>query len=153
MSIDIGKVDEKVKHIILAEDDADDYFFFSLAISEIPIKVLLTRAEDGEKLMQLLEEKVPDILFLDLLMPCKNGQECLHTIRSDRRFDQLPIIVYTSMDDIANIEFCFREGSNLYAVKPANLADLKAVLERILAIDWQKMLYFPTLSKFVLRPQ
>lgn len=139
--------------MLLADDDDDDYFFFSIAISEIPINVLLTRAEDGEKLMKLLEEKVPDILFLDLLMPCMKGHDCLRSIRSDRRFDGLPIIVYTSMDDITNIELCFREGSNLYAIKPTNVDDLKSMLDRILMIDWKKMLYFPTFSKFVIRPQ
>lgn len=144
---------EEATHVLLADDDDEDYFFFSIAISEIPVKVLLTRAEDGEKLMQLLEVKIPDILFLDLLMPCMKGHDCLHSIRCDRRFDKMPIIVYTSMDDIANIEFCFRERSNLYAIKPSNVNDLKSLLDRILTIDWKKMLYFPTFSQFVVRPQ
>lgn len=153
MSEDREGAEGTVTHVLLADDDDEDYFFFSIAISEIPIKVLLTRAEDGEKLMQLLNEKVPDILFLDLLMPCMKGHECLQSIRSDRRFDRLPIIVYTSMDDIANIEFCFRERSNLYAIKPTNVDDLKSILDRILTIDWKKILYFPIFSKFVIRPQ
>ena len=151
--VDGKSAEEKVTHVLLADDDEEDYFFFSIAISEIPIKVLLTRAEDGEKLMQLLDKKIPDILFLDLLMPCMKGHDCLHSIRSDRRFDKLPIIVYTSMDDIANIEFCFREGSNLYAIKPSNIDDLKSMLDRILTIDWKKLLYFPVFSKFVIRTQ
>lgn len=140
-------------HVLLADDDDEDFLFFSIAMSEIPIKVLLTRAEDGERLLRMLDEKVPDILFLDLLMPCMNGQECLHAIRSDRRFDQMPIIVYTSMDDMVNIEFCFRERSNLYAIKPSNVEDLKSILDRILAIDWKKLLYFPTFQNFVIRQQ
>ena len=140
-------------HVMLAEDDEDDYYVFSLAIAEVPLKVLLTHAEDGEKLMRLLNEKLPDILFLDLRMPCKDGHECLREIRADKRFDKLPIIIYSSLEDLRNIEMTYRAGANLYAIKPSTLNDLTAVLERILRVDWKKMLYFPTLPQFVLRAQ
>jgi DNA-binding response OmpR family regulator len=140
-------------HVLLAEDDDDDYFLFSLAIAEVPFKVLLTRAEDGEKLMRLLDEKTPDILFLDIMMPCKTGHECLREIRANRKYDKLPIIIYSSLDDLKNIELCYREGSNLYAIKPTSYHDLKDILERVLSVDWKKVLYFPTLSQYVLRTQ
>jgi len=142
---------DSLTHVLLADDDDDDYLFFSMAIAEISFKVLLTRAEDGEKLMRLLEEKMPDILFLDLHMPCKGGKECLAEIRANKKYDILPIIIYSSMDDLQNIEYCFRGGANLFAVKPASYADLKTVLERILTVDWKKVLYFPTFSQFVMR--
>ena len=140
-------------HVLLAEDDDEDYLVFSLAVQELSFRVILTRAEDGEILFKLLDEQHPDILFLDLLMPCKDGRQCLKEIRANRKYDTLPIVVYTSMHDLKNIEFCYREGSNLYALKPGSLSELKNVLEKIFAIDWKKMLYFPTLAEFVLNPQ
>jgi CheY-like chemotaxis protein len=143
--------EEVDRYVMLAEDDDDDYYMFSLAIKEVPIKVLLTRAEDGEKLMRLLDEKTPDILFLDLLMPCKDGQECLQEIRAIKKYDNLPIIVYTSMEDLRTIEFCYRQGANLYALKPISFQELSGLLERLLLMDWKKVLYYPTLSQFVVR--
>ena len=62
--------------ILLADDDADDRFFFGKALKELPISTELTTVEDGEKLMSYLlknSEKLPDVLFLDLNMPRKNG--------------------------------------------------------------------------------
>lgn len=140
-------------HVLLAEDDNEDYFVFSLAIQELSFSVILTRAENGEILLKMLEEKHPDILFLDLLMPCKDGRQCLKEIRANRKYDTLPIIVYSSFHDLKSIEFCYREGSNQYVFKPGTLSELKQVLEKILAIDWKKMLYFPALAEFVLNPQ
>jgi CheY-like chemotaxis protein len=140
-------------HVLLAEDDDEDYFVFSLAVQELSFRVILTRAEDGEILLKMLDDKHPDILFLDLLMPCKDGRQCLKEIRSNRKYDTLPIVVYSSLHDLRSIEFCYREGSNLYALKPGSLTELKNVLEKIFAIDWKKMLYFPTLAEFVLNPQ
>jgi len=140
-------------HVLLAEDDDDDYYIFSLAIEQIPVTVLLTRAENGELLLKLLDEKTPDILFLDLYMPCKDGHQCLREIRANKKYDSLPIIIYSSLSDLRNIEFAYRQGSNLYAIKPSSFQELKAVLEKILTIDWKKMLYFPPLTDFVLNPQ
>ena len=140
-------------HVLLAEDDDEDYFIFSLAIKELTFKVILTRAENGDILLKLLDENNPDIVFLDLLMPCKDGRTCLKEIRSNKKYDTVPIVVYSSLNDLKSIEFCYREGSNLYAIKPSTLQELKTVLEKIFSIDWKKMLYFPPRSKFVVNPQ
>jgi len=105
---------ETPTHVLIAEDDDDDYLIFSVAIEEISYSVLLTRAVNGEVLLNMLERNLPDILFLDLLMPCKDGKECLREIRSNRKFDNVPVIIYSSLSDIVNVDYCFREGSNLY---------------------------------------
>jgi len=137
-------------HILLAEDDEDDYFIFSLAVQELSIRVMLSRAENGDILLKLLDEKIPDLLFLDLLMPCRDGRTCIKEIRANAKYDTLPIIVYSSMRDMNNIQFCYREGGNLYVFKPSSLPELKDVLERILTIDWKNMMYYPPLSGFVI---
>lgn len=144
-------VNQELTHVLMAEDDDDDYLIFSLAINDLTtVKVVLTRAENGDILMRLLGEKHPDLLFLDLLMPCKDGHQCIREIRANKKFDSLPIIVYSSLSDLQTIEFCYREGTNLYAKKPSSLADLKDVLEKIFAIDWKRMLYYPPMSQFVI---
>ncbi|KAA2241725.1 response regulator [Chitinophaga agrisoli] len=144
-------VNQELTHVLLAEDDDDDYLVFSLAIDELSsVKVVLTRAENGDILMRLLDEKHPDLLFLDLLMPCKDGRQCIREIRANKQFDTLPIIVYSSLNDLQSIEFCYREGTNLYARKPSSVSDLKDILERIFAIDWKRMMYYPPMSQFVI---
>jgi CheY-like chemotaxis protein len=135
--------------VLIAEDDDDDFFIFSVAISETAFTVILRRAEDGELLMKLLQEEIPDILFLDLLMPCKDGKQCLLEIRSDRRFDSLPIIVYTAVEDLESVEYCYRQGSNVFTIKPNSIEDLREALQRILSIDWKKTMYFPPKSEFI----
>jgi len=131
-------------HVLLAEDDDEDYLVFSLALQELSFRVILTRAENGEILLKMLDEQHPDILFLDLLMPCKDGRQCLKEIRANRKYDTLPIVVYSSFHDLKNIEFCYREGANLYVFKPTDEATLVSILRRILSIDWKKTLYFPS---------
>jgi CheY-like chemotaxis protein len=144
-------VDQELTYVLLAEDDDDDFLIFSLAVDDLTsVRVELKRAENGDILMRLLDEKHPDLLFLDLLMPCKDGRQCIREIRANRKFDSLPIIVYSSMSDLESIEFCYREGSNLYAKKPSSLSDLKSILDKIFSMDWKRMLYYPPMSQFVI---
>lgn len=146
--------DHRTKHVLIGEDDDDDFYIFSSAISELPYTIILTRAENGEILIRLLDEKNPDILFLDILMPTKDGRQCLREIRRNSKYDLLPIIIYSSISDFREIEFCYREGANLYAIKPESFSDLKAILDSIFSIDWKKkLLYFPPLSEFIVNPK
>ena len=141
------------RQVMLAEDDDEDFMVFDLALQETQLKVVLRRAENGEILIKLLDDNVPDILFLDMHMPCKDGQQCLREIRANKKYDSLPIIIYSSLRDLVTIDYCYREGANLYAVKPTSFQELKAVLIKILTVDWKKFLYYPNRSDFVLNLQ
>jgi DNA-binding response OmpR family regulator len=142
--------ESKPTNVLIAEDDDDDFYIFSVALSETSFTVIMKRAEDGEILMKLLNEEIPDILFLDLLMPCKDGKQCLLEIRSDRRYDNLPIVVYSALEDLESVEYSYRQGSNLFTIKPNSIEELKEALNRILSIDWKKTMYFPPKSEFII---
>jgi CheY-like chemotaxis protein len=136
--------------VLIAEDDDEDFIIFSEAVDELPFSVILSRAENGEILLKILHNQLPDILFLDILMPLKDGRQCLREIRSNRKFDLLPIIIYSSVSQPSDIEFCFREGANLYTIKPTSFQELKEVLKRIFSIDWKKSMYYPPFPEFVI---
>jgi len=139
--------------VLLADDDDDDFDLFVEVIRDLSLKVILTRAENGDILMKILHERIPDMLFLDIQMPCKNGKECVKEIRADKKFDELPIIVYSSIRDFETIEFFYRQGTNLFVFKPHSYRELVDVIEKIFAIDWKKTMYYPKLSNFVMNPQ
>jgi CheY-like chemotaxis protein len=87
----------KPLNILLADDDLDDCIFFKEAVGELMLSANLKVVHDGEQLMQLLiseTSELPDVLFLDLNMPRKNGFECLTEIKLDPRLKQLPIIIF-----------------------------------------------------------
>lgn len=146
---------EVTRNAVIAEDNDEDYDFFSDAINKISIKVVLTRAEDGETLIKLLDQKDinPDVLFLDLMLPIKDGRECLKLIRRNKKFDFMPIVIYSDPKEYESIEFCYREGANLFIFKPRTTDELVEMLERIFALEWGKLMYYPPIDKFILNPQ
>jgi DNA-binding response OmpR family regulator len=138
------------KNVLIAEDDHDDFEMFSLAIQDLSISVIIRRAENGDVLMQVLEANVPDILFLDISLPRKDGKQCLREIRANHKYDLLPIIMYTSFQDPRSIEFSFREGANIFIIKPSSYQELKEILKNVFAIEWKKSMYYPALPDFVI---
>ena len=68
--------DQGIKSILLADDDVDDRLLFQEALTELHKETNLIIARDGLEMMQMLETKAvknPDVIFLDLNMPRKNG--------------------------------------------------------------------------------
>src|SRR5690349_20065011 len=119
------------KDVILAEDDTDDVLVFELAAKESQIPMDIRHADDGEKLFTLLEEEVPDVLFLDIHMPCRDGVACIVEIRKKQEYDNLPVIMYTSHTTDKYINDCFRNGANLYMVKTKTIKELAENLKAV----------------------
>lgn len=141
-------------HILLADDDADDRLFFEEALTEIPISSRLTTFEDGQKLMDFLSEKQhpvpPDLIFLDINMPCKNGKVCLKEIRSNRKFEDVPIIMFSTSSRQRDIDEAYSDGANLYISKSIFFEDDVNILKRLFAINWNEYQPKPGKKRFVL---
>jgi DNA-binding response OmpR family regulator len=125
-----------IRSVVLAEDSLAHCFFFNKALKEVAPQIKFSAVHDGDKLMELLESYLPDLLFLDLGMPCKNGVQCIKEIREQRAYSLMPIIVFSVTVDDQAIQSAFGYGANLYIVKPGEFTLLKSLLERVLSLDW-----------------
>ncbi|MGZ3846450.1 MAG: response regulator [Flavisolibacter sp.] len=125
-----------VNSIVLAEDNLEHCFFFERALREVAPRTSFSAVHDGDNLVRLLESYLPDLLFLDLGMPCKNGVQCIREIREQRAYDSMPIVVFSINDDQQAIQSAYGYGANLYIVKPDEYFLLKSVLQKVLAMDW-----------------
>jgi DNA-binding response OmpR family regulator len=125
-----------IKSILLAEDNLEHCFFFKKALKDIAPDIQFSEVHDGDKLMELLESYIPDLLFLDLGMPCKNGVQCIQEIRENKIYDPLPIIVFTVTSQNNTIQATYGFGANLYMIKPDTYELLASSLKAILSMDW-----------------
>lgn len=141
------------KHILLAEDDKDQAFLFKIILKQLNPALRLSVVKNGLELVTSIHENKPDIIFLDLNMPCMGGIECLQKIKSDPLFCQIPVVVYSSSTHMNDIHRSYACQADLYMVKPFNGSYLKKALELILEIKWnhkiQSKYYFMN-NRFVL---
>ena len=139
-------------NILLADDDADDRMFFSDAVSSQPIKINLTTVKDGAKLMDRLSDPgapLPDMLFLDLNMPFKNGFQCLAEIRSDHRLKDIFVVIYSTTSNPKEVDETFNLGANMFVHKPNTFTELKRILAKVFGLELKKYIK-PEKKEFVL---
>ena len=123
-------------HIILAEDDIDDQNIFQIALQEVDPAIELAFASNGNQLLADLKKAVPDLVFLDLDMPYKNGLECLVEIRNEPRLEKLPVIVFSSTTKQSNIQTAYEMGAHLFFIKPPVYSDYLSSIRAILNLNW-----------------
>jgi DNA-binding response OmpR family regulator len=142
-----------IKRIFLAEDDEDDFILFQDAISEHKETITLYWLKDGEELMIALKRKnpeMPDMLFLDINMPRKNGFECLTEIRQDKNLAHLPVIIFSTSNDNALVTWMYNAGANCYLCKPTDFRKLKQNIETALSMDWKTHHPYTPIEDFIL---
>jgi len=138
--------------VLLADDDSDDRIFFARMLSELSIPTQLTTVENGELLMIYLSEKhdkLPDIVFVDLNMPKKNGIECLSEIKNNEKLKLLPVIIISTSvhEDAADLIY---NGGAHYYVRKTDITELKKNLHLVLTLLAKNKFSRPTRSNFVL---
>ena len=79
-------------------------------------------------------EKLPDVLFLDLNMPRKNGFECLSEIKRNEKLKDIPVVVFSTSNSPEKINLVFKTGGLVYVHKPGNFSQLKQVILHALPI-------------------
>jgi CheY-like chemotaxis protein len=125
-----------INNVLLAEDDQEQCFFFRKALAQVDAGIKYSEVNDGDELLKFLGLFIPDILFLDLNMPCRNGIECIREIRADKVYDSLPLVVFTISAQENAIQTAYESGANLYFIKPTRYVQLVRSLENIFSLNW-----------------
>lgn len=142
-----------IQSILLADDDNDDCLLFKDALEELSVSAALTTVFDGDQLMQLLTKEdalLPDVLFLDLNMPRKNGFQCLEEIKKDAKLNKLPIIIFSTSYEPDIARKLYQDGAMHYIQKPNEFSKLKNVIFDAITVASKRNSTQPSIEGFVL---
>jgi DNA-binding response OmpR family regulator len=145
-----------INHILLADDDRDDGDLFQEILEEAQSTAQFEIIRNGEQLMQYLndpEKHLPDILFLDLNMPRKNGFDCLVEIKHSEKLRQLPVIIFTTSYETEVINLLYKNGAHYYIRKPNNFKQLRNVIHHAVTLTEKQGSLQPPREQFVLSYQ
>ncbi|MBP9689734.1 MAG: response regulator [Bacteroidia bacterium] len=139
-------------NILLADDDTADCLLFKEALNELPLNTNLTTVYNGEQLLEELEKnKLPDVLFLDLNMPRKNGFVALGQIKRSTQLQNIPVVVFSTASDMESIKKVYRDAAHYYISKPADFIQLKKLIYEALVLITDKNNRIPMLDKFIIK--
>ena len=126
--------------LVLVEDNAADERFFQEILKDVPISTTLKVARDGEEALALLrtlgEDKdplMPDVVFLDMYLPKKDGYEVLAELHTDARLCHLPVWVFVTTENDISKEVLARRDLVVagYLLKPVGVETLTQLLRHL----------------------
>jgi DNA-binding response OmpR family regulator len=109
--------------ILLIEDSPGECELFRLALAQTRLDVALYTEHDAEGALHFLStraghEPLPDLIILDWQLKKTRGDQFLVRVRSDQRLASIPVVVFTTSDDLSDLTAGYRSGANGYVVKP-----------------------------------
>ena len=122
--------------IVIADDDSDDSLFLLAAVQSMGSELTVVIVSNGESLLQILESVSPQLIFLDINMPKKNGFEALKDIRSNKRLVQPTVIMCSTSNSANDLRTSQELGADMYVTKPNNIKSLIKMVEDIFKRDW-----------------
>ncbi|PIE59294.1 MAG: two-component system response regulator [Desulfobulbus propionicus] len=109
---------------ILAVDDTK--LNINVLVSVLGGQYALSVALDGESALRHVEENVPDLILLDIMMPGIDGIEVLRRLKNSDRTRDIPVLMLTALSETEQKAHCFASGAVDYIQKPFEVNELQA---------------------------
>lgn len=126
-STDFGNIEEPVQTdevnfdtksmTLLIVDDQDDILQFIKDEYSTLFKTIYT-AHDGKEALDLIRQRMPNVVVSDIMMPRMNGFELCKTIKTDLELSSIPVILLTSRSDPKNQDMGYKMGADSFLPKP-----------------------------------
>lgn len=127
----ITKLMTKNKKILVIDDRREVRFLISTALRHSPFDVI--EASCGEDALTILEVTLPDLIFLDIVMPEKmDGLAVCRRIKGNIDWAIIPIVIMTTMGQASDREDAFLAGADAYIVKPFSIENLQQIIRQFL---------------------
>lgn len=140
-------------NILLVEDNPGDIHLAREALKEgVPMPYSLDVVTDGDAALKMLlktkgyeASRTPDIIFLDLNIPKRNGLEVLEIIKNDSKLKIIPVIIFSTSESQNDIQECYRLQANCYVSKPLDYDDFVRVIKSVISF-WTQVATMPQSS-------
>lgn len=106
---------DKAKTILLADDELPFRQIYRDILRLDGYKVL--EAEDGEEVLKMVEAEAPDLILLDIILPRLSGFDVLTKLKESSKTKNIPVIVYSILNDKPEIERAMKLGANDFTIK------------------------------------
>jgi CheY-like chemotaxis protein len=124
--------------ILLVEDNPGDVQLTKEALQEVKVLTNLFVVENGVQALDYLYKRNeyanavrPDIIFLDLNLPLKNGREVLEIVKNDNELKRIPVVILTSSKAEEDIVRSYNLHANCYITKPLDFNQFAGVVKAI----------------------
>ena len=137
-------------HILLVEDNEGDVILTKEALEETKVVYTIDVAIDGDIAMDMLSKsneysqlKTPDLIFLDINLPKKNGHEVLKFIKMSDKLRHIPVIMLTTSSYEKDINLAYQNYANCFITKCVEMEEFIEAVAKIINF-WVYVVKLPT---------
>jgi len=129
----------RYKSILIIDDDEDDRSLFSDAVKQVDSALTCHSAKSGPDALGILKGGlVPDLIFLDLNMPCQDGKQCLGELKKINALKNTPVIMYSTTRRPSDVAETKKMGATHFITKPPLFNDICKAISGVLTEKWGK---------------
>ncbi len=121
--------------ILIVDDEPDNFDVIETLLADEGYQ--LHYAPNGQNALDRLETFQPDVILLDVMMPGISGIEVCQTIKTDPRWQTIPIVMVTALNTKEDLARCMAVGASDFISKPVNSTELRARVRSMLKIKQQ----------------
>jgi CheY-like chemotaxis protein len=128
--------------VLLIDDDKDDLELLEEALKGVDLEHKVIEAHNGVEGLQTLNElasgqSLPCLIVLDLNMPRMDGKQTFLALKSDERFSDIPVVIFSTSSSQMDKTF-FNHHQTAYLVKPVNYTELARTASRMINICYHR---------------
>lgn len=112
------EISNPLAKIMIVDDDPDTLFTLDEIVKSNECATIL--AKNGKECLELLEENIPDLILLDIMMPVMDGFQTIKRIRESEKWSNIPVFAVTAKAMANDKEVILKHGFNDYIPKPVN---------------------------------
>jgi two-component system alkaline phosphatase synthesis response regulator PhoP len=119
-----------MKKILIVDDEPNIVMTLEYTFKKNNFEVFIAR--DGQEALDILENQLPDIIILDVMMPMVDGFATLEQIKKEKRLNHCKVIFLSAKNKEKDIEKGLSLGANLYVVKPFSIKKLVEQVQELI---------------------
>jgi DNA-binding response OmpR family regulator len=118
------------KKILVVDDESSLVEMLSIRLEAKNYQVIT--ACDGQEGLDKARSESPDLIILDLMLPKLDGYQVCRALKSDEKYKQIPIVIFTARAQESDIKAGNEAGADAYITKPFEPAILLAKVSQLI---------------------
>jgi DNA-binding response OmpR family regulator len=119
-----------MKKILIVDDEPNIVMSLEYTFKKNNFEVFIAR--DGQEALDILNNQLPDVIILDVMMPMVDGFATLEKIKKDERLQRCKVIFLSAKNKEKDIKKGLSLGADLYVVKPFSLKKLVEQVQNLI---------------------
>lgn len=119
--------------ILVVDDHEQNLELLSAYLDDLGAEI--RQARDGVEAIQAVTERKPDLILLDVMMPRMSGFQVCGKLKSDPATKDIPIVVVTALNEVADVERAVELGADDFLTKPVNRLELMTRVRSLIRVS------------------